>query len=428
MKSKLSEEIFKMRFTDIYGQYEKNRLTCEEAAEILGISISTFYRKRQIYEDEGAGCIFDKRVGKISSRRAADGEVEFITNLFEQRYKDFSVKHFYEFAKREHKVARSYNWVKSKLIESRLVEKSNRGGKHRLRRERKPMVGMMIHQDGSKHRWIPALDYDLDLIVTLDDASSKITSCFLVEEEGTFSSFQGILETIKTEGIFCTFYTDRGSHYFYTPEEGGKVDKYRLTQVGRALKQLRIKHIAAYSPQARGRSERMFETLQGRLPKELSLHHITSIKDANQYIKDIYLPRHNEQFCVQPASDQRAFVPWSSTIALEDILCIEEDRSVQKDNTVRYNGLVLQIPKNEYRHHYIKAEVKVHEYLDHQLAIFYGPLCIGKYDANGILKGDGNVVKENKTQQNSLAVDDKNNSLLAMCYKTLSGNKVYATL
>lgn len=425
MKSKLSEEIFKMRFTDIYGQYEKNRLTCEEAAEILGISVSTFYRKRQIYEEEGTNCVFDKRVGKASSHRAADSEVEFITKLFEQRYRDFSVKHFYEFAKREHKVVRSYNWVKNKLIESRLVEKSNRGGKHRLRRERKPMVGMMIHQDGSKHRWIPALDYSLDLIVTLDDASSKITSCFLVEEEGTFSSFQGIHETIKTEGIFCTFYTDRGSHYFYTPEEGGKVDKYRLTQVGRALKQLGIKHIAAYSPQARGRSERMFETLQDRLPKELALHNITNIKDANQYIKDIYLPRHNEQFCVQPASDQRAFIPWSSTIALEDILCIEESRTVQNDNTVRYNGLVLQIPKNEYRHHYIKAEVKVHEYLDHQLAVFYGPLCIGKYDANGILKGDENGIKENKMQQNS---SDKNNGLLALCYKTLSNNIAYATL
>lgn len=385
MKTITIVEVFKMRFLDIYGQYQKDKLTCEEAAEILGVSISTFYRKRQIYEDEGNDCVFDKRAGKISPHRAADNEIEFITKLFEQRYRDFSVKHFYEFAKREHKVARSYNWVKNKLLETGLVEKSNRGGKHRLRRERKPMVGMMIHQDGSTHRWIPALDYNLDLIVTLDDASSKITSCFLVEEEGTFSSFQGIFETIYTEGLFCTFYTDRGSHYFYTPEEGGKVDKSKLTQVGRALKQLGIKHIAAYSPQARGRSERMFATLQDRLPKELALHNIANIEDANKYIREVYLPRHNEQFCVKPASDQRAFIPWVSTMALEDILCLEETRTVQLDNTVRYKGLVLQIPKNEYRHHYIKAEVKVHEYINHQLAIFYGPLCIGRYDANGTL-------------------------------------------
>ncbi len=366
--------------------------------------------------------IFDRRIGRTSPHRAADCEVEFITKLFEQRYKDFSVKHFYEFAKREHKVGRSYNWVKNKLIETGLVEKSNRGGKHRLRRERKPMVGMMIHQDGSTHRWIPALDYNLDLIVTLDDASSKITSCFLVEEEGAFSSFQGILETIKKEGVFCSFYTDRGSHYFYTPEEGGKVDKYRLTQVGRALKQLGIKHIAAYSPQARGRSERMFGTLQDRLPKELALHNITTIKDANKYIKEVYIPRHNEQFCVKPSSAQRAFIPWSSTVALEDILCLEEHRAVQHDNTVRYNGLVLQIPKNEYRHHYIKAEVRIHEYLDHQMAIFYGPLCIGKYDVNGMLINNSVIEdRRDETRQSDLQL---NKGLIiknkASCFKNTS--------
>jgi transposase len=408
MKTMSIGEVFKMRFIDAYGQYEKGRLTCEEAAEILGISISTFYRKRQIYEEDGDSCVFDQRMGRISPNKAADSEVEFITRLFADRYRDFSVKHFYDFAKREHNVSRSYNWVKNKLTETGLVEKSSRGGKHRLRRERKPMVGMMIHQDGSKHRWIPALDYDLDLIVTLDDASSKITSCFLVEEEGTFSSFQGVYETIKQEGVFCSFYTDRGSHYFYTPEVGGKVDKSIVTQVGRALRQLGIRHIPAYSPQARGRSERMFGTLQNRLPKELALHNITTLEGANRYIKEIYTPRHNEQFCVKPASVERAFIPWvSATVALEDVLCLEESRTVQHDNTVRYNGLILQIPKNEYRHHYIKAEVKVHEYCDHQLAIFYGPLCIGRYDAEGVLINNSNTeVKEaDEVMQNNDALN-----------------------
>ena len=388
MKTAITEEVFKMRFIDTYGQYEKGKLTCEEAADILGISVSTFYRKRHSYEENENSCVFDKRVGKPSPHRAADQEVWFITKLFEERYRGFSVKHFYDFAKREHGVTRSYNWVKNKLIEKRIVPKSSRGGKHRLRRERKPMVGMMIHQDGSKHRWIPALDYDLDLIVTLDDATSEITSCFLIEEEGTFSTFRGISETIEKKGIFCTFYTDRGSHYFYTPDAGGKVDKYQLTQVGRALKQLGIRHIAAYSPQARGRSERMFGTLQARLPKEIALHNITTIEEANRYITEVYIPRHNKQFCVKPSSDKSAFTPWTSLMPLEDILCLEINRTVQHDNTVRYKALVLQVPKSEYRHHYVKAEVKVHEYLDHQLAIFYGPLCIGRYDANGVLKSE----------------------------------------
>jgi len=383
MKMVSINEVLKMRFLDIYSQYEKAKLSCEEAAEVLGISVSTFYRMRQVYEVDGSNCRFDKRVGKVSSHRAADAEVELITRLFAERYKGFSIKHFYEFAKREHGVNRSYCWVKNMLFNANLATKSSRGGKHRLRRERRPMAGMMLHQDGSKHRWISALDYDLDLIVTMDDATSKITSCFLVGEEGTFSSFRGIYETIKRDGLFCSLYTDRGSHYFYTPEVGGKIDKSRVTQVGYALRQLRIKHIAAYSPQARGRSERMFGTLQNRLPKELALHGIVSMEEANKYINEEYIHRHNEEFCVKPANPESAFTPWNSAIALEDVLCLKEQRIVQNDNTVRYKGLVLQIPENEYRYHYIKAEVDVLEYYGHQLAIFYGPLCIGRYEADG---------------------------------------------
>jgi hypothetical protein len=406
MISKVKTEVFKMRFLEAYELHKERKLSCEEAAELLGISISTFYRKRQICEESNFTGELDRRIGKVSPRRAGEKEVEYVTKIYAQRYKAFSVKHFYEFAKREHGLTRSYNWTKNKLIEKGLVAKSNRGGKHRLRRERKAMAGMMIHQDGSKHRWLPDLEYDLDLIVTLDDATSKITSCFLVEEEGTISSLQGIYETIKSEGLFCALYTDRGSHYFYTPKEGGKVDKGRLTQVGRALRQLRIKHIAAYSPEARGRSERMFGTLQNRLPQEFALQGITDIKEANRYIKEKYLPRHNEQFCVKPTSEERAFTPWTDTIALEDILCLEEERVVQRDNTVRYNGYILQIPKNEHRHHYIKAEVKVHEYCDHSLAIFYGHLCIGRYDAEGKLREN---TTKNRKKNRSYLMETKDN-------------------
>lgn len=385
MNSKVKAEVFKMRFLDAQELHNQGKLSCEEAAELLGISISTFYRKRQIYEEEGFDGVFDRRIGKVSPHRAADAEVEYVTKLFSSKYKAFSVKHFYEFAKREHGLTRSYGWTKNKLLEAGLVLKSNRGGKHRLRRERKAMAGMMLHQDGSTHRWLPNLDYDLDLIVTMDDATSEITSCFLIEEEGTISSFLGIYETIKTYGLFCSLYTDRGSHYFYTAEAGGKVDKSCLTQVGRALKRLGIKHIAAYSPEARGRSERMFGTLQNRLPQEFELKGIKTVEEANRYIKEVYLPRHNEQFCVKAASEERGFAEWTNEVSLEDILCIEEERVVQKDNTVRYKGLVLQIPKNDHRQQYVKAEIRVHEYCDYSLAIFYGHMCIGRYDAQGTL-------------------------------------------
>ena len=289
-KTRVIEGVLKMRFEDIYDRFEKNRLTTQEASELLGISVSSFYRKRERFEEEGLEGVYDLRLGKASPHRAADAEVRRITNLYADKYRGFRVKHFHEFACREHGLKYGYTWTKTRLEKAGLVRKSKRGGDHRLRRERRPMTGMMLHQDGSTHAWIPGLEYNVDLIVTMDDADSEITSAFFVGQEGTESSLQGIKETIERYGLFCSFYTDRGSHYWYTPEAGGKVDKQNLTQVGRALKELRIQHIAAYSPQARGRSERMFGTLQNRIPQELALRGIKTMEKANQYLREGLYP------------------------------------------------------------------------------------------------------------------------------------------
>jgi hypothetical protein len=386
-KSQIIEDIHKMRFEEIYESHKKGRLSCEEASEILGLSVRTFYRKRQRYESEDFNGQFDLRLGRQSPHRAADREVTFITKLYAQIYRGFSVRHFHEFAVREHGFKRSYNWTRNKLEEARLVKRGKRGGDHRLRRERRPMAGMMLHQDGSTHRWLPHLDHNLDLIVSLDDATSRITSAFLVEEEGTLSSMRGIRETIEFYGLFCSLYTDRGSHYWLTPQTGGKVDKNALTQVGRALKQLGIRHIAAYSPQARGRSERLFGTLQDRLPKEFALKGIKTVEGANTYLRDVYIPRHNGRFSVPAKEEKSAFIPCVRA-DLQDILCIQEERVVQHDNTVRYNSLILQIPKNDLRHHYVRTTVTVHVYEDKTLGIFYGHLCLGKYDEHGNLRGE----------------------------------------
>jgi hypothetical protein len=223
------------------------------------------------------------------------------------------------------------------------------------------------------------------LVVTLDDANSEITSAFFIDQEGTISSLRGISETIKRYGLFCSLYTDRGSHYAYTPEAGGKVEKGHKTQVGRALDHLGIRHIHAYSPEARGRSERMFQTLQGRLPKELALHGITTLQEANRYLKETYLPRHNEIFKVKAERPETAYTPWLHHHSLDEILCLHKDRMVQKDNTVRYGGLILQIPQQEHRHHYVKCTVCVRDYLDGTLGIFYGHHCLARYDQKGNL-------------------------------------------
>lgn len=385
MTVKLKEDILKMIFQEVYERFSRKELDTQACADILRMSVRTFLRKRNRYESVEFDGRFDLRIGKRSNNRAADREVEYLTRLYDERFQGFTVKHFYSFAKSDPEVSRSYNWVRLTLQKNGLVKKSSRGGPHRQRRERKPMEGMMLHQDGSTHAWIPALDFNMDMIVTMDDATSEVTSGFLVEQEGTHSSMQGVKETILNKGIFCSLYTDRGSHYAHTPEAGGKVDKNNPTQFGKALRVLGIRHIHAYSSQARGRSERMFDTLQNRLPKEFALFGIKTIDEANKYLREVYWPKHNQEFSVKPKESASAYVAWLHKESLDEILCIKEDRVVRNDNTVQYEGLVLQIPPQQHRHHYVRCEVEVREYLNKTLGVFYGHLCLGRYDQKGNL-------------------------------------------
>lgn len=381
-KARIIEGVMMLRFEDVNGRFCGGRLTTEEAAELLGVSVRTFLRKRSRAGEEGFDGVYDRRSGRVSGRRASDKVLQEMCHLYRERYRGFSVKHFHEFACRDHGLRYGYTWTKSCLEKAGLVKKSKKGGDHRLRRERRPMAGMMIHQDGSTHNWIPGLGHNIDLIVTMDDATSEVTSAFFVAQEGTWSTLRGIQETIERYGLFCSFYTDRGSHYWYTPEAGGKVDKGRLTEAGRALKQLGIQHIAAYSPQARGRSERMFGTLQDRLPRELELAQVKTLEGANHYLQTVYLPRHNAQFTVTAREEASAWVAWGG-MDLNEILCTQEERVVQNDNTISYEGVRLQITQDDLRHHYVKTTVEVRRYQDGSLGVFYGHRLLGRYDEKG---------------------------------------------
>jgi len=236
---------------------------------------------------------------------------------------------------------------------------------------------MLLHQDAARHAWLagrPALD----LVVTLDDATSEVYSAFLVEEEGTASSFRALAEVVADRGLFCALYTDRGSHYFHTPVAGGRVDREHPTQVGRALAELGIEHIAAYSPQARGRSERAFRTLEDRLPKELALAGITEIELANAWLRTVYLPAHNARFAVAAEEAGSAFVP-AAPHQWRDVLCLREARQVGNDNCVRWRNCRLQIPKSPLRPNFARATVRVHEYPDGAVALFWGPHRIADF-------------------------------------------------
>jgi len=381
------QEIRMLRFEEIYDRFRGGRLSAVEAAEWLGVSERTFRRQRGRYEEAGMEGLLDRRLGRPSPHRVPVDETARVLDLYRTRYAGWPVKHFHDHLVERHGMARSYGWTKSVLHAAGLVRPAPRRSAHRKKRPRRPVPGMLLHQDGSRHLWLPALARQIDLIVTMDDASNEIYSAFLVEEEGTDSSFRGLLETFQAKGLACSLYTDRGSHYFHTPKEGGAVDRGNPTQLGRALAQLGIEHIAAYSPQARGRSERLFGTLQGRLVRELADAGITTVETANRFIREVYLPDHNRRFMVPPTEDGSAFVP-ATGVALADILCHQEERVVGNDNTVRYGRLTLQIPPSPWRPHFVKAKVRVHRYPDGDLAIFHGPRPIARFHADGTLHND----------------------------------------
>ena len=369
-----------MKFEEVYGRSYRGELSQGEASEILGVSERTFRRWRDRYEAEGAEGLYDRRLGRASARRVGVDEVLDVLRLFETRYWDFTAKHFHEKLVGEHGFGLSYNWLRLTLQAHGKIKPAARRGAHRRKRPRRPLAGMLLHQDASSHEWVAGQIWDL--VVTLDDATSEVYSGFFVEEEGTMSTFQALHEVIGESGLFCSLYTDRAGHYWHTPAAGGKVDKDNPTQVGRALAQLGIELIPAYSPEARGRSERMFGTLQKRLPQELRLAGITNMAEANRFLQEVFLPEHNARFAGAPEEQGTAFVPWAGA-GLADILSIQEERTVGNDNTVRYKRLALQIPEDRHRHHYVKAKVKVHEYHDGQLAIFHGPRCLARYNPDG---------------------------------------------
>lgn len=368
-----------MRFEEAYDGWRSRRLTQAEAAMILGVSDRSFRRYVDRFEDSGLEGLADKRITQVSHRRAPVDEVIALVDLYRRAHDGWNTSHFHDWYITQGG-SRSYTWVKNQLQQAQVVPISKRKGVHRKHREASALPGMMIHQDGSTHEWVPGQKWDL--ISTMDDATNEHYSLFFCAEEGTNSSFQGVKEVIEKRGLFCSFYSDRGSHYWHTPEAGGKVDKSNPTQFGRAMAQLGITMIAAYSPEARGRSERAFSTHQERLPKELALMGITTLGEGNRYLREKYLPAFNRKFAHPAREEGSAFMPYIGP-SLGEILCEHFERTVQGDNCVRFENLLLQIPRDEYRCNYIKAKVWIHRHLDGTLAIYHGPRKLADYDSKG---------------------------------------------
>jgi transposase len=354
-----------------------------EAAEIIGVSCRTMRRWKGRYDEYGYDGLFDRRRQRPSPKRVPVETVQEVLRLYREEYRGFNISHFHDKLTEEHGIALSYEWVKKALQTAGLVSKGRKRGQYRKRRQRRPLKGMLVFCDGSTHEWMPLLSgQSQDLIVYLDDATNEVYSAYLVDEEGTMTCMQGLLQVIEEKGLFCSLYTDRGGHFFHTPKAGGPVDKSRLTQIGRALAQLGIEHIPSYSPEARGRMERLFGTWQGRLPQELRKAGIRTMEEANRYISEKFLPWHNRKITVQAREPGTAFVP-AGNADLQAIICVQHERVVQKDNTVSLGRRCLQIAPSQWRVSFVKCRVKVCEHLDGTLSVRYGPRILGWYQQDG---------------------------------------------
>src|SRR2546428_1911145 len=348
-----------MKVQEVILRAMAKRITWWQAAEIIGISDRQMRRWRERYQEFGYDGLFDRRRGTPSPKRVPLAQVEQVLGLYREKYFDLNVRHFHEKLREEHQVELSYTWVKLALQGAGLVQRGGKRGVHRKRRPRRALPGMLLHIDGSRHQWFGDERWH-DLIVILDDATSEIYYAQLVEEESTRTVMAGLREVIEAKGLFCALYSDRGSHFFVTPKAGEKVDKHRLTQVGRAMKELGVQMIPAYSPQARGRSERSFGTWQGRLPQELRLAGINRLEGANAFLRARYIAEFNQKFAVEAAEKGTAFRR-SARSDLDWVFTIQTERVVAQDNTVTIGEKHWQLEKSRFRSSLAGCTVTIHE-------------------------------------------------------------------
>jgi transposase len=370
-----------MKLQEVILKAMAGNLTWVAAAEIIGVTDRTMRRWRDRWQKHGYSGLWDYRKRRPSPKRVPVDKLQQVLQLYREKYFDFNVQHFHEKLREVHDIRFSYTWVKTALQEAGLVKKRKQPGSHRKRRPRRPLPGMMLHIDGSRHRWFGD-ERQYELIVVLDDATSQIYYAQLVEAESTRSVMAALREVIETQGVFCSLYSDRAGHFFVTPKRGEPVDTSRPTQVGRALQELGVKMIPAYSPQARGRMERNYGTWQGRLPQELRLRGITDVVRANEFLRREYIAEFNQRFTEAAAQKGTAFVRLHRR-DLDWIFSVQQERMVNRDNTIIFGRRVLQLEKTRWRDTLARQTVIVHEHLDGRISVRYGPHVIAEFDGDG---------------------------------------------
>jgi len=383
IERRVRREVRAMTRREVITKVLARQLTWIQAAQVLDITPRQLRRIRRRYERWGLSAVMDQRGGRPRRKRIKAGTVELLIRLKRDLYADFSVRHFYEQVTEKHQVKVSYNWLRLMLQEAGVVEKEPARGKYRRWRERRPMVGMLVHLDASTHEWIVGPPRQ-DLVVALDDADGRILYGRFFAQEGTASTFAALDGVLRRYGRFLELYTDRGSHFCRTAQAGEGPAEEQNGQVAQALHALGIGQILARSPQARGRSERAFGTIQGRLPQELRVNRITDYQTANRYLQEVFIPDFNRRFTVKPAQPESAFVKLPG-VELELMLSARHERVVRNDNTVSFHNLTLQLPPSRQRIHFVRCPVTVHQFSDGRLGISYQGRLLARYTDDGEL-------------------------------------------
>jgi transposase len=384
-----------MKVQEVILRAMAKTITWGQAAEIIGISDRQMRRWHERYAEHGYDGLIDRRRGMPSGKRVPLATVEQVLGLYREKYFDLNVRHFHEKLVQLHGIGLSYTWVKQALQGAGFVAKGGKRGVHRKRRERRPVPGMLLHIDGSEHQWFQDERWH-DLIVILEDATSQIYYAQLVDEESTVTVMAALRQVVERNGLFCALYSDRGSHFWQTPKAGGKVDKKQLTQVGRAMRELGVQMIPAYSPQARGRSERSFATWQGRLPQELRLHGIATVEAANRFLDQTYVAEFNRRFQVPATQPGSAFLPLAGQ-DLDRIFSLHHERVVNRDNTVQFENRTLQIERVRWRGTLFGCSVRVHQHLNGDLTLTHGQQIVALYPAQNAPQLDAAKMAVEKT-------------------------------
>ncbi len=370
-----------MTFEELYKAWKERRLSQMEAARFLGVSVRTFRRYIHRFEMAGSEGLIDRRVSQGSPRRAPLDEVAEVVDTYSARHEGWNVKQFYAWYRRTGG-QRSYNWVRMQLQDAGAVKKLPRRGWHRKRFELAPRTGMRLYQDACRHEWLPGRR--CDLVITMDDSTGTHYSTLLCEAEGTWSGLAGVRQVIEKHGLFCSLYTDRALHYWSATKTTVKSDQAKLTQFGRAMKQLGIKMIPTRSAQMRARCQRAFSIHTDRLPEELAAAGVTGFAETNKYLDTVYRQAYNKEFEQLPREQGSAFETFARHDQLDDILCERYRRVVRSDKCVRFDGLLLKLPADRLSCDYVKTHVTVRQHLNGTLSVSHGLRRLARYDANGL--------------------------------------------